>query len=125
MELIGARFNQVPVRQPAASDRPEKWLGGFILAGGQSTRMGRDKALLKLQNQPLALRASDLLRPLTDDVTLLGQPGLLGGYDVPVLPDDHPSQGPLGAICTALRHSTHEWNLFLACDMPMMTAQTI
>ena len=49
-------------------------IGGFVLAGGQSRRMGCDKALLRLNGKPLALRAAERLGGLVSEVTLLGPP---------------------------------------------------
>jgi molybdenum cofactor guanylyltransferase len=46
-------------------------MNGFVLAGGQSTRMGQDKALLRLGNTPLILRAAKILQPFVSEVILL------------------------------------------------------
>ena len=93
---------------------------GYVLAGGQSTRMGRDKALLEIGGQPLIRSAVNLLKTLTDQVVILGPTEKYGFLDVPVLPDLVPSRGPLSAIYTGLERSGTTVNLFLACDMPLM-----
>lgn len=98
---------------------------GVILAAGKSTRMGRDKAFLTLDNgttlvahQAALLRSihvNDLLisaRPHTD----YGVPGAHRVYDT--LPDT----GPLSGIAAALAHSTQPHLLALAVDLPHMTA---
>src|SRR5687767_5684957 len=90
-------------------------IGGFVLAGGESRRMGRDKALLEFQREPLALRAARLLQPYAEEVTLLGPAQLYSHLDLPVIPDAFPSRGPLAALCTALKYSKYHWNAFLAC----------
>ncbi|MBI2818490.1 MAG: molybdenum cofactor guanylyltransferase [Acidobacteria bacterium] len=93
---------------------------GFVLVGGQSRRMGRDKALLELEGKPLFLRVADLLQPYVEEVTLLGSVARYAGFGLPVLEDQHPGQGPLGALYTGLRNSSCDWNLFFACDLPFL-----
>jgi molybdopterin-guanine dinucleotide biosynthesis protein A len=95
-------------------------MGGFVLVGGQSQRMGRDKALLELQGQPLFLRTVELLRPHVAEVTLLGPPARYARFGIAVLPDRYPGRGPLAALCTGLESSPYEWNVFLACDLPFL-----
>ncbi len=93
---------------------------GYVLAGGQSTRMGRDKALLEFGGQPLIQSAVCLLKALTGRVVILGPAEKYGFLGLPVLPDLVPSRGPLSAIYTGLERSGTAVNLFLACDMPLM-----
>ena len=93
---------------------------GYVLAGGQSTRMGRDKALLEIDGQPLIQSAVSLLKALTERVVILGPAEKYGFLGLPVLPDMVPSRGPLSAIYTGLERSGTVVNLFLACDMPLM-----
>ena len=96
---------------------------GFILTGGSSRRMGRDKALLEIGGAPLALRAARMLEPLVRRVTLIGQPERYAALGLTVVPDDEAGQGPLGGIATALRVSERDWNLVVGCDMPYLTAE--
>ena len=46
---------------------------GFVLAGGKSSRMGRDKARLEREGKPLVLRAAELLKPFVREVTFWGR----------------------------------------------------
>lgn len=96
-------------------------INGFVLAGGNSSRMGQDKALMRLGNKPLILRAAEILRPFVHNVTLLAPPGRYGDLGLPVIADMWPDQGPLAAICTGLISSGTEWNIFLACDLPLVS----
>jgi molybdopterin-guanine dinucleotide biosynthesis protein A len=98
---------------------------GFVLVGGRSRRMGRDKALLELDGKPLFLRTAHLLEPYVKTVTLLGPPGRYSGFGFPVLPDREPGLGPLGALHTGLQSSLSDWNLFFACDLPFLSRRII
>ena len=94
---------------------------GFILAGGESGRMGRDKSLLELGGTPLLLRTARLVEPIVARLAVVGPAGRYASFTLRVIPDDKLGVGPLGAIATALRHSTSEWNLVVACDLPYLT----
>ncbi|HEV2385663.1 MAG TPA: molybdenum cofactor guanylyltransferase [Candidatus Acidoferrales bacterium] len=95
---------------------------GFVLAGGASTRMGRNKALLNFAGEPLACRAARLVREAGLAVRLVGPPELYHRLGLETIADDRPGLGPLGAIATALAHSDRPWNLIVAVDLPHLTA---
>lgn len=95
---------------------------GFVLAGGQSSRMGRDKALLEWQGGPLASHVARAVAGAAGNVTLIGHPDRYSRLGYPVVPDDIPGLGPLGGIATALRLSNADWNVVVACDMPGITS---
>ena len=95
-------------------------MGGYVLVGGRSRRMGRDKAFMRVQGRLLFLRAAELLQQQLASVTLLGPAGRYGGYGFPVIPDRLPNRGPLMALCTGLESSNYDWNVFLACDLPFV-----
>jgi molybdenum cofactor guanylyltransferase len=97
---------------------PEE-VGGYVLAGGKSSRMGRDKALLELAGRPLVHHAVMKLRRMCMDVRILSNNPELAAY-APILPDLHPGCGPIGGMEAALAHSVFEWNLFLPVDMPFL-----
>lgn len=94
---------------------------GFVLAGGRSSRMGRDKAFLKLAGKPLIEHAVTKLRRVCDEVSILSSDRRLEEY-APIVPDIHPGCGPMGGMEAALLHphSWHEWNLFLPVDVPFL-----
>ncbi len=98
---------------------------GFVLTGGRSSRMGRDKALLELAGRPLALRTADTMRPLVDQVVLVGAPERCAHLGLPVLADRVAGKGPLAGMVTALAATAHEWNLVLACDLPYMETRAL
>ncbi|MGH9512848.1 MAG: molybdenum cofactor guanylyltransferase [Terriglobales bacterium] len=94
-------------------------LTAFVLAGGKSTRMGRDKAFLKLGNEMLVDRALSVARSVTENVWIVGDPAKFGAYGS-VLEDIYPGRGPLGGIHAALIHSQAEFNLMIAVDTPFL-----
>jgi molybdopterin-guanine dinucleotide biosynthesis protein A len=94
---------------------------GFILAGGESTRMGRDKALLEVGGLPMLLRMAYLLEPLVAQVTVVGPPQRYASLGLACVPDEVEHLGPLGGILTALRTSDAAWNLIVGCDLPYLT----
>jgi molybdenum cofactor guanylyltransferase len=99
-------------------------IGGYVLAGGRSSRMGRDKALLELAGKPLVRHAVKKLRRVCMDVRVLSDNPELAAY-APIVPDIHPDCGPIGGIEAALGHSIFEWNLFLPVDMPFLPSAFI
>jgi molybdopterin-guanine dinucleotide biosynthesis protein A len=90
---------------------------GFVLAGGRSSRMGQDKALLTLGGEPLVKRAIQKLRKICAEVAIAGGTEDLARFGR-VIPDKTCGCGPLGGIVSALEQSSSEWNLFLPVDAP-------
>ena len=81
--------------------------------------MGRDKALLELAGMPLIRHAVKKLRRVCMDVRILTNNEELAKF-APIVRDIHPDCGPMSAMEAGLRHSTFEWNLFMAVDMPFV-----
>ncbi len=96
---------------------------GWILAGGQSSRMGIPKGLLEIGGQPLVSRTALLLAPLCSSVSIVGTPERYRHLGFNVIADERPDIGPLGGILTALAASAVGWNLVVACDLPYLTAE--
>jgi phospholipid/cholesterol/gamma-HCH transport system ATP-binding protein len=99
-------------------------VAAFILAGGQSTRMGTDKAFLLLAGQTLLARALELPRSLTPDVRIAGSAEKFARF-APVVEDLFRDCGPLGGIHAALLSSSSEFNLMLAVDTPFISAAVL
>lgn len=96
-------------------------LQAFILAGGQSRRMGRDKSQLLLENQTFTDRIAQTLLEVTDSVTLVGSGQTNSRYAI--APDIYPSWGALGGLHAALAASSRQWAIVVACDLPFVTAE--
>lgn len=96
--------------------------GGFVLAGGQSTRMGRDKALLMLDGETLVARAVRSLATACNQVRIAGGGQQLREF-AEVVPDSRPGCGPLGGIVAGLEATEMAVNLFLAVDVPFVPAE--
>ncbi|MBS1546367.1 MAG: molybdenum cofactor guanylyltransferase [Bacteroidetes bacterium] len=91
---------------------------GVVLAGGKSTRMGQDKALLEVDGKPLLLHAIERLKPHVRELLVVGDPHKYGRLWPEVLPDEIPGMGPLGGIITAMGVARFDRLLVLAVDVP-------
>lgn len=108
-------------------------IAGFILAGGASSRMGRDKGLLDFGGVPLILHTARLLESLVAEVTVVGSPQRYAALGLRTIADegdrqtqdgpDKPGSGPLAGIAAALGATQLPWNLILACDLPYLSAE--
>ena len=103
-------------------------LNGLILTGGRSTRMGRDKSQLIYHEKPQREHLTELLAPYCEAVFWsvnaeqaaeqmpAGQPVIIDLFDFP---------GPLNGILSAFAHDAAAAWLVVACDMPLLTAQSL
>ena len=90
-----------------------------ILAGGQSRRMGSNKALLKVNGRPLIQILSDRMRRLTDRILIsANDPESYSFLDIPVVPDHFTGHGPLAGLHAAMRYQENSLYVLLACDLP-------
>jgi molybdopterin-guanine dinucleotide biosynthesis protein A len=109
--------------KPYNNAMPEALLTGFVLAGGKSTRMGRDKATLTLAGRTLLDYALAVLRQVAPEVCILGSRRLYSGYGAPVIEDIYRDCGPLGGIHAALTHTRTDYNLIIAVDTPFLSPE--
>jgi molybdopterin-guanine dinucleotide biosynthesis protein A len=94
----------------------------FILAGGKSSRMGSDKAFLRLENETLLARALRAADTAAREVRIVGEASKFASYGR-VVEDVYRGRGPLGGIHAALLSSTTELNLMLAVDLPFVKSK--
>ena len=89
-----------------------------ILAGGRSSRMGKDKALLEVNGKKLVQRVHEKVKNLfSETIVIANKPDALTFLDIPIFPDLIANLGPLGGIYTALKHSSFPQCLVIACDL--------
>ncbi|OLN26563.1 Molybdopterin-guanine dinucleotide biosynthesis protein MobA [Desulfovibrio sp. DV] len=97
---------------------------GVILAGGKSSRMGRDKAWLTFFGQPLFRRVADTLAAVTGEVLVSGRDPLPFGLAVPWVADETPELGPAGGVLSVLA-ATGRPCLVVSCDLPFLDEATL
>jgi molybdopterin-guanine dinucleotide biosynthesis protein A len=100
-------------------------ISGFILAGGRSSRMGTDKALLMVQGEPLLQRMKNLIEPFCNQVFISGSNPEYSKYDAPLIPDIFSGCGPIAGIYSSLKVSPTEWNLYVSVDVPFVNEEMI
>lgn len=99
-----------------------------VLAGGASTRMGRDKASLRLGTRTLLGTVLERLAPFAAERIVVARPG----QALPPLPDGvrtvhdrAPGEGPLAGLVEGLRGARHDVVLVSACDTPLLVAAVL
>ncbi|ADU51573.1 molybdopterin-guanine dinucleotide biosynthesis protein A [Thermaerobacter marianensis DSM 12885] len=92
---------------------------GIILAGGESRRMGRDKAMLPTAQGPLLLHVARTLAATCAEVLVVDRPpGRYRHLGLPLVLDRFPGRGPLAGLHAGLEAMTYPYGLVVACDMP-------
>jgi molybdenum cofactor guanylyltransferase len=106
------------------------FLAALILAGGQSSRMGKDKALILWDGIPLLERVCQVASSCTEQVYILTPwperyQDSLKDDNYRLLAESNPGQGPLVALSQGLAEIPADWILLLACDMPQLQIEII
>ena len=115
-----SRYNLVSLRgQAVMSVLRIPDLSAVILAGGNSRRMGTDKALLVLQGRSLIGTIVDRVRMITDEIWISANDQFKYEFlGLPVIQDVYQGQGPLAGLHSGMRHTGRPLVLLLACDLP-------
>lgn len=101
-------------------------LSVVLQAGGQSSRMGENKALRPFLGRPLIERVMGRLEPIADEILITSNdPGAFDFLRIRQIPDLRPGFGPLGGLYTALAAAKHPSVAVVACDMPFASAPLI
>jgi len=97
-----------------------------VQAGGQSSRMGEDKALKPFLGRPLIQRVIERLSPIADElIVTTNRPDEYQFLGLRLSPDLKPGRGALGGLYTAIASATHPFVAVVACDMPFASAALI
>lgn len=97
-----------------------------VQAGGESRRMGQNKALLSFLGQPLIARVIERVRGLADEALITSNtPEEMRFLNLPVFEDVLPGSGALGGLYTALLAARHPLVMVVACDMPLIRAELL
>ena len=99
---------------------------GIILAGGQSSRMGTDKAFIRLGNKTFIEHTCELIRPYCREIMI--STNNLNKYlhaEYRIFADEIKGLGPIGGIYTCLKHSGTKENLVVAVDIPFINSGLI
>lgn len=94
-----------------------------ILAGGESKRMGIDKALVEFKGVPLVVHVAQGLQPISDDVFVVCKQPL--DLSVPEVLDELEERTPLSGVISALYAARHEAVFICACDMPFISKDVV
>jgi len=98
----------------------------IILAGGKSSRIGEDKALLKLEGISIIERIYDILKNIFDDIIIVANNTEKYKFlSSQIYEDIYPGFGPLSGIHSGLFNSTTNNNFVISCDMPMINEKLI
>ncbi len=98
-------------------------ISGVILAGGKSSRMGTDKAMLKIGQYRTIERIAGVLRTLVDEILIVtNHPEKYAQYGDRTTGDIMPGNGPLGGLHAGLVRAAHPLVLVAACDLPFISA---
>ncbi|MDP2391201.1 MAG: molybdenum cofactor guanylyltransferase [Acidobacteriota bacterium] len=98
---------------------------GIVLAGGLSTRMGRDKASLPFGTETLLERAIRIVGEVAGDVIVVARPDHATPPGIRVVHDPIANLGPLAGIAAGLSASHSDVNVVVACDMPLVRPEVL
>jgi molybdenum cofactor guanylyltransferase len=102
---------------------PQPPLTGLILAGGRSSRMGVDKAMLEFEGEPLLARIAARLGAVCEEILVAsGDGSRLAAFGLSQVADVLPDSGPLGGLIAGLERAGHPLVAAVAVDMPFVSA---
>ena len=103
----------------------EPKITGIVLAGGKSSRMGRDKSKMILNGKTLIEYSIDALKPICDKVVISSNNNTYDYTGCEVWPDELPDGSPMIGIYSCLKRSSTEYNIIFSCDMPLISTSLL
>lgn len=101
-------------------------VNGIILSGGKSSRMGEDKALLKVGAKTIIEIMIDKLKPFCNEIIISAdETEKYSQFGYKIVPDNHKNSGPLAGIYSSLLESNSERNFIISCDLPLVSQNVI
>ena len=94
---------------------------GIVLAGGQSRRMGFNKAQAMLHGESMLIRMIDKLQKITPTIVVSSGTANYPNIALPQISDEYPHCGPLGGIYSVLKATNTSLNLVVSCDIPLVS----
>ena len=94
---------------------------GIILAGGLNTRMGTDKALIKMGGKTLLEKAIEICKPVCKSIIISSNNKNHEFCGYQITPDEIKNCGPLGGIYSCLIKSDTDWNFVISVDAAFVT----
>ena len=114
------------MKEELTSEEPIKDVSGLILAGGESSRYGKNKALVEVNGIPLIERVSRVMKSLFQEVILItNTPDEYSFLKLPMYEDLIKGLGPLGGLFTGLTRMANEAGFLVGCDMPSLNRKLI
>ena len=94
---------------------------GIILAGGKSSRMGKDKGFLELNGKTFMSHIIEALKPVVKEMIVVSNASDYDVFNLKRVEDMIEDAGPLAGLYTGLFHSETENNIVLSCDVPLIS----
>ncbi|PKP52196.1 MAG: hypothetical protein CVT92_09995 [Bacteroidetes bacterium HGW-Bacteroidetes-1] len=104
---------------------PVSAITGIILAGGKSSRMGAEKALMKLDNREMIAWPLALLKKFCSQILISANSSNFDHLQLEVVPDVYPNCGPMAGLHACMLASSADDFLVISCDMPFVNETII
>jgi molybdopterin-guanine dinucleotide biosynthesis protein A len=101
-------------------------ISAAILAGGQSSRMGANKAFVQVGGRPIIERVIKRVHPLANELVIVtNAPTEYAHLGLPIFTDLLPGKGPLGGLYTAISQTMGDYTLAVSCDQPFLNPELL
>ncbi|MFN4762894.1 molybdenum cofactor guanylyltransferase [Gillisia sp. Q332] len=105
--------------------KSEVEIEAYVLAGGKSSRMGKDKGLVLFNGQPMISYVLKALAETGISVKIIANNEGYEKFGHPVVADLVEEKGPMGGLFTAFSYTNSKAVLLMSCDMPLVTSEAI